>query len=345
MRSSDDHVFILQIESLELQKTDNGNWINNDWIVVQARMRAPQGESTETFKLEDTLIVRRVLSHETLVYVRRDLRNGLLGDKPMAIGLLGFGKTELAVDGSGGSWWQGFRGLFRLGMQHIAEGTDHQLFLLSLLLAAPLRAVAGRWRSAAAVGQSLRNLVVIVSGFTLGHSTTLALAAIGWIRAPAQIVEVLIAFSILVSSVHAWRPLFAGREIWIASGFGLVHGLAFAEVLSGLNFDGWSLTLSLLGFNLGIEAMQLLIVGLVFPWLLLLSRAWLYGTLRRLGSLFAATAAIGWIAQRLTGQANILSNSVDQALSHGLAILAALAVCAIGLSVVHYGSVRCRRAL
>ena len=144
-------------------------------------------------------------------------------------------------------------------MRHIAEGTDHLLFLLVLLLPAPLLLTKGRrWGGFGGVGYSLRRLLLIVTAFTLGHSFTLLLGALGWVRLPSQPVEVLIAVSILVSAGHAVRPLFPGREAWVAAGFGLVHGLAFASTLANLHLEAGPMALSILGFNLGIELMQLL---------------------------------------------------------------------------------------
>ena len=309
--SPDGHAYSLSIESLTLRHTHEANWTNNDWLVVQAQLRAPENTSTETFALEDSLIVHRVVSHKTLIYVRRDIRNGLLGDSPMLIGVIGYGTTTLRVDGSDGSWWRGFGHLFTLGMRHIAEGVDHLLFLLALLLPAPLRADGKRWRAGKSVAASIRTIVGVVSGFTLGHSLTLALAALGWIVVPTRAIEVLIAVSIVVSSLHAWRPLFAGKEVWIASAFGLIHGLAFAETLSGLSFDGVTLTLSLLGFNLGIESMQLLVILAVLPILIVISQTVYYWGIRTAGALFAAVCASGWILERAFEVANPLQRWVD----------------------------------
>ena len=311
LRSRDGRGYALDFQPLQLRRTDNPNWNSNDWLVVHARMTAPAGAPTERFTLDYSVIAQRVMSHNVLVYVRRDLRNGLLGDKPMPIGLMGFGKAHLDVDGSGGSWWQGFRRLFTLGLRHIAEGPDHLLFLLALLLPAPLAARDGRWRERKRMARSVRTIVGVVSGFTIGHSLTLGLAAAGWVAVPTRAVEVLIAVSILVSAVHAWRPLFAGREMWIASAFGLVHGLAFAEVLSGLNFDGTTLALSLLGFNLGIEAMQLLVIAMTLPILLLLSTGRRYARVRGAGAAFAGACALGWIGERAFGLRNPLQPVVD----------------------------------
>ncbi|MDB5973042.1 MAG: hypothetical protein JWQ90_5492 [Hydrocarboniphaga sp.] len=311
IRSQDGRSYALHIESLAMKATDNVNWTSNDWLSVQARLQAPAGVSTEVFALDYEVILQQVVSHQALIYVRRDIRNGLLGDKPMLISTAGFGNTHIQVDGSDGSWWQGFRHMFSLGLHHIAEGPDHLLFLLALLLPSPLIASAGRWRARKSLAASARTIVGVVSGFTVGHSISLALAAMGWVVAPTRIIEILIAVSILVSCAHAWRPLFAGKEIWIASAFGLVHGLAFAEVLAGLNFDGATLALSLVGFNLGIEAMQLLVITATLPLILLLSTTRAYAVIRVAGAAFAAACALGWILERALGRANPLQLVAD----------------------------------
>src|SRR5580704_9355172 len=102
----------------------------------------------------------------------------------------------------------GFASIFRLGMRHIAEGTDHLLFLLVLLLPAPLIVAGTKWGPPTGARQSLLRIVGIVTAFTIGHSITLSLAALGAVTVPSHPVEVLIAVSILVSAVHAFRPIF-----------------------------------------------------------------------------------------------------------------------------------------
>ena len=175
-------------------------------------------------------------------------------------------------------WWT--PSLFRLGMSHIAEGTDHLLFLLVLLLPAPLLVAGSRWRGATGVRTSLLRILRIVTAFTLGHSITLALAAFGAVHVPSHPIEVLIAVSILVSAVHALRPIFPGREARIAAFFGLIHGLAFASTLSELGLGRWERLAGILSFNLGIETMQMAVVALTLPSLILMSRTRAYPWLR-----------------------------------------------------------------
>ena len=112
------------------------------------------------------------------------------------------------------AWLNGiqFSSLFRLGMRHIAEGTDHLLFLLVLLLPAPLLVCGPRWGRPSGVRRSLLRILGIVTAFTLGHSITLALAALNVVNVPSRPVEALIAVSILVSAVHACRPMFPRKR-------------------------------------------------------------------------------------------------------------------------------------
>jgi hypothetical protein len=340
IRGRDGRGWTMHVGAMDLKKTSNANWSSNDWLVLTATFDAPAGASTQVFALDDAVIIERVLSHQALVYVRRDVRNSLLGDQPMLIATAGFGNTHVEVDGSGGSWAQGLRHLVALGMRHIAEGTDHVLFLLALLLPAPLlaRSVGGRarWGGPRAAREGVRAIVGVVTGFTLGHSVSLALAACGVVEVPTRLVEVLVAASILVSALHAWRPLFAGKEIWIASAFGLVHGLAFAEMLSGLDFDATTLALSLVGFNLGIEAMQLLVIAVTLPILLWLASGRHYAAVRGAGAAFAAACALGWLGERALSLHNPLGRVVDALAAPPAWVAAALVVaslaCALALA-------------
>jgi hypothetical protein len=218
-------------------------------------------------------------------------------------------------------WWShlrawmgnigGFPSMFRLGMRHIAEGTDHLLFLLALLLPAPLLAFRSHWAAFAGVRHSILQILKVVTAFTVGHSITLALAALGLVRVPSRPIEILIAFSILVSAAHALRPLFPGREALIAAVFGLLHGLAFAQTLHNLGLGWWERVASILGFNLGIETMQLIVISATMPSFVLLSRTRAYSPFRIGGALFAIFASAGWMAERLFNVHNPVDPAVD----------------------------------
>jgi hypothetical protein len=226
------------------------------------------------------------------------------------------------------SWMDGIQlsSVFHLGMRHIAEGTDHLLFLLVLLLPAPLCAAGTRWDVATSVRKSLLHMLGIVTAFTIGHSLTLTLAAMGFVHIPSRPVEVFIALSILVSAAHALRPIFPGKEAWIATSFGLIHGLAFASTLDRLGLSRWDRVAGIVAFNLGIETMQMLVVALILPSLLIMSRTRSYRLLRIGGALFAALASLAWISERLFEVQTPVDSIVNDIARHGLLVAAVLLI-------------------
>ena len=144
-----------------------------------------------------------------------------------------------------------------LGFQHITDprGADHILFLLAL--------------AAIYLFRDWRECVWVVTAFTVGHSVTLALAVSGALVLPSALIEFLIPVTIVATSLEnlivrdksaalwgrRYRPVFAGV-------FGLVHGAGFANYLRSLFVD--RIAVPLLGFNLGLEAGQLIVIALAF---------------------------------------------------------------------------------
>lgn len=294
------------IESIDLT-TDKDPFVGKyREVIVRFTLIPPGIENWRKFTLNYDAIIHQVVTHKVIVFVTQDWRNGiheessaqLLGIIRMDVPAEKIFPLEVSLDK--GSWWAGFSSMIRLGMRHIKEGPDHLLFLVVLLLPATLLASGRRWRQYGGARYSIKHLLKIVTAFTIGHSLTLIIGALGWLRLPAQPVEILIAISILVSAIHAVYPIFPGREMYIAMGFGLIHGLAFAGVLSNLQLRAGTLAFSILGFNLGIELMQLIIIAVVIPWLLLLSRTAVYKWVRISTAVLSAIAALIWVAERST---------------------------------------------
>ncbi len=338
-QSPDSNRWTVSIGELAVFRTQNP--INGAYRELTARLELvpPAGEDVRRFSLFYDVVLHQVVTHKILVSVRQDWERGQVADaEPVQVGTISLDIVNnrilpLVVNLASGSSWTGFGAMVRLGIGHIAEGTDHLLFLLVLLLPAPLLVTAGRWSRFGGISYSIRRLLLIITAFTVGHSLTLLLGSVvarhpDWIRLPSQPVEVLIAVSILVSAAHAVRPLFPGREARVAAGFGLVHGLAFASTLANLHLDAGPMALSILGFNLGIELMQLAVIGLTIPWLMLLSRTPAYRPVRLTGALLAIVAALGWVVERLTGQPNGLTKAIEEVIRfapYGLGLLAIFA--------------------
>jgi HupE / UreJ protein len=267
--------------------------------IIDFKITPPPGQSSRALKLHYDGVIDKISSHVVLVMAQSDFSGGVLQGNPKMLGALQNGKAELAINLGNASKWIGFMASLRLGMAHIAEGFDHLLFLLSLLLPAPLIANSGRWQRAAGRKQTIRRLALIITAFTIGHSLTLIGGAFfGW-SLPSQPVEIGIALSILISAIHAARPLFPGREALVAGGFGLIHGLAFATVIGSFSLQPLDKAVAILGFNLGIEAVQLIVVAAVLPLLLWLAPRPAYHRFRQGGALFAGVAALFWLWQRM----------------------------------------------
>ena len=151
------------------------------------------------------------------------------------------------------------------GAWHIWIGIDHVLFLVALLLTAVMTRKDSQWHHVPEFRTAFINLISIITLFTIAHSVTLALALKGWVSLPSRFVESVIALSVLVVASNNIRPWLRGRNWWLVFGFGLFHGLGFANVLI-LLVVGWeSKLVSLIGFNLGVEVGQLAIVTVLFP--------------------------------------------------------------------------------
>jgi hypothetical protein len=171
---------------------------------------------------------------------------------------------------------RGFLAVVGLGTEHIWMGFDHVMFLVALLLPAVLRRDDGRFLAVEGFTPALIHVVKIVTAFTVAHSVTLSLAALGLVRLPGRLVEVVIAASIAVAAADLLFPVFKGRVWLVVFGFGLFHGFGFAGALSEMGVLGEYLGLSLFGFNLGVEIGQVVIVMILFPVLFLFRRWPLY---------------------------------------------------------------------
>lgn len=171
------------------------------------------------------------------------------------------GETRTAVLDPSASEWRvpardSFEGVansyFTIGVAHILGGVDHLLFLAGLLI------VAG----------TARRMFITVTGFTLAHSATLALSALGVLRVSVSATEAVTALSIVFLATEiarggrttlAWR-----RPVLVASAFGLVHGAGFASALGEIGLPKTETIAALLFFNLGVEAGQIAMIAAAF---------------------------------------------------------------------------------
>jgi hydrogenase/urease accessory protein HupE len=199
-------------------------------------------------------------------------------------------KPDLVIDAHAGAAVPAY---LKLGIAHILTGVDHLLFVFGLML----------------LSANLRALVKTITAFTIAHSITLALTALKLVSVNPQLIEAMVAFSILylaVELVHKYRgkDSITQHYPWIvAFGFGLLHGAAFAGALKEIGLPEGNIPAALFLFNVGVETGQLLFVGIVSSLFFLLRRLPLPDSSPALARL-AATYAIGsfamfWFLERL----------------------------------------------
>ena len=180
-----------------------------------------------------------------------------------------------------------FPDFLKLGVLHIWTGYDHLLFLLALLL------VCGTFKSA----------IGVISFFTVANTLTLALAALNLVWVAGRVVEVAIATSIIYVSVENFVRPGGPKGRWLVTFlFGLVHGLGFATVLRNLGVASSTtgVAVPLVGFNLGVEAGQIVVAAAVLPiiWKLRKSERFVRWGVPACSAVLAAAGAY-WLIQRL----------------------------------------------
>jgi len=288
-------------------------------LIIAFIMTPPIHYDLRNFYFDYDVILHQVASHKVLVAVKQDWQQGIVsedGSPPdstmQQVGVIAWDIptntiSPFQISLQAGSNWQGFKNMVTLGISHIWEGTDHILFILTLLLPSMLLVQKKRWAEFMGAKNSLTNLLKIITAFTIGHSLTLLLGSVHWINLPTKPIEIFIAITILISALHAYRPIYPKKEVLIAGVFGLIHGLAFAETLTNLQLSTQQMILSILGFNIGIEMMQIFIILLVFPILILLNKTRYYSQIRQIGAIIMMILAFAWMVERIQEKPNFIT--------------------------------------
>jgi hypothetical protein len=186
------------------------------------------------------------------------------------------------------------------GVWHIWIGFDHILFLIALLLPSVLVRRDGHWEAVGSLRTASIEVLKVVTAFTVAHSITLSLAALGVISLPSRLVESVIAASVVLAALNNLRATVDRRRWLMAFVFGLIHGFGFASVLADLGLPQGALVLALVGFNVGVELGQLAIVAVFLPFAFLLRGTGFYrvGVLQA-GSFAVAVLATWWLIERM----------------------------------------------
>jgi hypothetical protein len=224
---------------------------------------------------------------------------GIGSDKAgIASQVISVDQQQVNIDLQSSDWFSVLSSYVYQGIVHIFIGTDHILFLVVLVLTSVLIYQNGKWIPKLNNSQVVKDTAWVITAFTLAHSVTLSATALGWIVPSSRWVEFGIALSIVLTALNNLWPLVTRLSL-ITFGFGLLHGMGFASVLGELGLSEQHTLLSILAFNIGVEAGQLIILLALLPVLFFCrSKQWYpkYGL--KLGSIIIGIIAINWSIQR-----------------------------------------------
>lgn len=300
VRSRHSHIAAYAFSRLRLTTGDHacppkatGHLIDNhtDGAYAVIRFTAECIEAIETLKIHYQLLFDIDPQHKGLIKLELQGRTSTAIFSPdqalQQLGSAGAGRLGQFID------------YVKHGIWHIWIGFDHILFLLSLLLPAVLVLRDHAWHSSQTLKSSLVEVLKIVTAFTIAHSITLSIAALGFVQLPSRWIESVIAASVVLAALNNLFPVFHGRRWLAAFVFGLVHGFGFASVLSDLGLPPTALVAALIGFNLGVELGQLAIVSAFLPIAFMLRQTWIYQRLVfTAGSALIAIIALAWLVER-----------------------------------------------
>lgn len=242
-----------------------------------------------------------------LMFAQDNLHRGLLKVDLAQPGSAIFSpeQAEVRIGGASASGWEVLTRYVIEGVWHIWIGADHILFLLSLLLLAPLVAGPQRVTQWAGVGRmrpAFMDVLKVITAFTLAHSITLSVSVLKILEPPASVIEPVIALSVVVAALNNLMGHASQKRWRLAFLFGLIHGFGFAFVLVDLGLPAQQLALALGGFNVGVELGQLAIVLSFMPLAMFLRHTAFYrwGVVVG-GSLLIAAFGSAWLYSRLIG--------------------------------------------
>lgn len=255
-------------------------------------------------------------NHSAFLVVGHNWKAGIVDNEGLPADSFSKNKTKVNLSLTEASVMKGVWKMIKLGIWHIWIGLDHILFLIALVLPSVMRRESQdqvqSWKPVEKFRTAFWYILKIVTFFTLAHSITLSLAALDVINLDPRMVESIIALSIGLAAFHNIKPIFGKREWLIALGFGLFHGLGFASVLGEKGLRGEFLVPSLVGFNVGVEIGQVVIIALVFPILFFWRKSTRYPKLLYYGSLVLIAIAIYWFIERFFEVDFVIDNFIGK---------------------------------
>jgi hypothetical protein len=284
--------FTLEFTTVDVLKLPLGSF-------AQYHFRAATGPLPDRLQFHHSMLYEGDRLHRGLIIVNDNVKTGINhGDEHVAM-VFGPAAMDQQLDLRSIPHLLGGRAMVWQGVLHIWIGIDHVLFLVALMLPTVLVAQGAARTPVASYRTALWNLLKIVTVFTLAHSLTLLLAALGILNVPSRLVESIIALSIALVALNNITGRVREGSLLVILALGLFHGLGFAAVMGHLPFRAQELVKAVLGFNIGVELGQMAIVALLFPVLFFLRTQRLYmPVVVKGGSVLLMLISTAWFVQR-----------------------------------------------
>ena len=283
----------------ELEFTSHGVLDVPQGRFAQFHFRAETGPLPDILALSHTMCYEGDRLHRGLVCVSENAKTGKNHGEEYVAMVFGPTTPEQTLDLNNIPGLISARAMIPQGVLHIWIGIDHILFLIALMLPTVLLLKEGSWEPVTGFRKALWNILKVVTVFTIAHSVTLLLAALGYLDIPSRFVESVIALSIILVALNNITGKVKGGSLWVILFLGLFHGLGFASVMGHLPFRMEKMLKCVIGFNIGVELGQIAIVVVLFPLLFFLRKKSFYvPVVLKCGSGILILVAGYWFVQR-----------------------------------------------
>lgn len=288
----------LAIEFADAELFDGDNEFIQYPYLIQALPADNKITVKSTIFLTPELLSTDRLHRSVIVVEYNRVAGTEYGEENVAL-VFGPGVTEREIDLANPPDVLVWRDFLKQGLLHIAIGLDHVIFIVLILLTVVLHRENGRWVGQPGFVAVFWKALKVITTFTVAHSVTLSLAALGLVSFNTTAIEIIIALSILVLAIANLLPISTVHGLVLIFIFGLFHGLGFASVMGDLQFRTVLMERILVLFNVGVEIGQILIAIVVLPLLYLMRNHPGYRTYVVIPvSVISAGVASYWIVQR-----------------------------------------------
>ena len=283
----------IRFTGLDKRKLKIGQYVLLKFSIIEDAL------TPEAINIDYNVLFDKDPDHLGLLVIEHFWKAGIFKNESQVSLIFSPSEHRQQLSFSGYTKFQGFSAVVKLGIKHIWKGIDHILFLIALIIPSAMIRRKNNWEPVTEFRPAIIYVVKIVTLFTIAHSVTLSIAALGIFDLPNRLVESIIALSIAVAALDIIFPIFKRKIGWVVFIFGLFHGFGFASVLLRLGVLGEHMALSLFGFNFGVEVGQVVVICIIFPVIYFIRRYAFYPKIiMRYGAATMILLAAFWFVER-----------------------------------------------